>query len=138
MKSLQVGVLSCSGEECLGGTLSRLATRKVMEELNPNVAVTLCLPLFIAGGQEERDFAKQHPVITVEGCNKCCSKAATEKFSGKISDIVLVEEIIGKEAALSKTVSARYLTDEQFDMVDKIATEISKKIDALVQAEGEA
>ncbi len=33
MAELKVGVLSCSGEECLGGTISRLATRIVLEEL---------------------------------------------------------------------------------------------------------
>ena len=33
MAEIQVGVLSCSGEEYLGGTIARLATRKVMEEL---------------------------------------------------------------------------------------------------------
>ena len=31
MSEILVGVLSCSGEEYLGGTLARMATRKVME-----------------------------------------------------------------------------------------------------------
>ena len=68
MTETQVGVLSCSGEEFLGGTLVRLATRKVMEELRPGKVVTLCLPLYIAGGEEEREFAKNYPVIAVDGC----------------------------------------------------------------------
>ena len=37
----QVGVLACSGEECLGGTLTRLATRRVIESLRPDRVVTL-------------------------------------------------------------------------------------------------
>jgi uncharacterized metal-binding protein len=70
----KVGVISCSGEECLGGTLSRLATRTVMEKLREGKVVSLCLPLYIAGGDEERDFAKNFPVIAVDGCSKCCAK----------------------------------------------------------------
>ncbi len=74
MNKSKVGVLSCSGEECIGGTISRLATRKVMEELREGKVVSLCLPLYVAGGQEERFFAKAFPVIAVEGCDKCCAK----------------------------------------------------------------
>ena len=54
MSVIKVGVISCSGEECLGGTISRLATRKVLEELTFIDTVTLCLPLYLAGGKEER------------------------------------------------------------------------------------
>ena len=127
-----VGVLACSGEECLGGTISRLATRRVMETLRPNRAVTLCLPLYIAGGEEERNFAKEYPVITVEGCLKCCSARATERFSGKVSDTVSIEEILGGSIALSKTVSGRELTTEHKDMVKIVARAICEKMDAIM------
>ena len=127
-----VGVLACSGEECLGGTISRLATRRVMGTLRPNRAVTLCLPLYIAGGEEERNFAKEYPVITVEGCSKCCAARATERFSGKICDTVGVWEILGGSIALSKTVSARELTVEHKDMVKIVARAICGKMDAIV------
>ena len=56
MAVLKVGILSCSGEECLGGTISRLATRKVLEEMTMVDTVTLCLPLYNAGGTEELDW----------------------------------------------------------------------------------
>jgi uncharacterized metal-binding protein len=127
-----VGVLACSGEECLGGTLSRLATRRVMEKLRPNRAVTLCLPLYIAGGEEERNFAKEYPVIAVEGCSKHCSTCATEKFSGKVHDTIDISEILGEEVALSKTVSARDLTEKHQDMVKIVSREICAKMDAIV------
>ena len=131
MADREVGVLACSGEECLGGTISRLATRRVMEKLRPNRAVTLCLPLYIAGGEEERNFAKEYPVIAVEGCSKHCSTCATEKFSGKVRDIVDVAEILGEEVALSKTVSGRDLTEKHQDMVKIVAREICAKMDAI-------
>lgn len=132
MPDVQIGVLSCSGEEYLGGTLTRLATRKVMEELRVGRAISLCLPLYIAGGEEERNFANEFPVIAVEGCSKCCSTAATEKFSGKVHDTINVVELLGEEIALAKTVSARDLTEQDYKYADILANEICKKIDAIV------
>lgn len=132
MNKSKVGVLACSGEECLGGTISRLATRKVMEELREGKVVSLCLPLYVAGGQEERFFAKAFPVIAVEGCSKYCAKKATEKYSGDVSDLVVVSDIIGEETAAGKTVSTRNLSQEHFDMVDKVVEDICKKVDKIL------
>ncbi len=132
MPDTQIGVLSCSGEECLGGTLARLATRKVMEELRIGRVVTLCLPLYIAGGDEERAFARDYPVIAVDGCDKCCAKRATVKYSGAVKDTLVLSELLGEDVALSKIVSARDLTEDHYQMVDKVADEISKKVDQII------
>jgi hypothetical protein len=129
MTEFKVGILSCSGEECLGGTISRLATRKVLEELKMVETVTLCLPLYLAGGKEERNFAKVFPTITVDGCDKLCAKRSTEKFSGKICGSIDVSKIIGSENAdYKKIVRNKDLKEEHFQMVDEIATEIVKMI----------
>jgi uncharacterized metal-binding protein len=126
---LKVGVISCSGEECLGGTISRLATRKVLEELKMIGTVTLCLPLYLAGGEEERNFAKVFPTISVDGCDKLCAKRSTEKYSGKINGSIDVSKIIGNENALDKKiVRNKDLKEEHFQMVDKVASEIVKMI----------
>ena len=132
MANSNVGVLACSGEECLGGTISRLATRKMLEELRIDETVTLCLPLYLAGGEEERAFAKEYPVITVDGCSKCCAKRATEKYSGAVSATVIVSDILGEDVALSKTVSSKYLTEEHYKMVDKVSEEICKHFDRII------
>jgi len=133
MPDTQVGVISCSGEECLGGTLARLATRKVMEKLRPGGrVVTLCLPLYIAGGDEERDFAKDYPVIAVDGCSKCCAKRATIKYSGEVKDSIVLSDLLGEDVVLSTIVSARDLKEEHYQMVDKVAEEIAKKVDRIV------
>lgn len=129
VNSNKIGVISCSGEDCLGGTISRLATRKMLDEIKPDETVTICLPLFVAGGNEERGFAKSYPTIAVEGCSKCCAKIATEKYSGKVSDVVIVSDIIGKEIAESESLSTRYLTKEHEEMVDKVVAEIKNKYD---------
>ena len=133
----KIGVVSCSGEDCLGGTISRLATRKMLDEVRPDQTVTICLPLFIAGGQEERTFAKEFPTITVDGCSKGCAKRATEKYSGKVNSVVFVNEIIGKEAAESSSLSTRDLKPEHHVMVEKVVAVVTQQFDAILNDKSE-
>ena len=102
-----------------------------MEELRPGQVISLCLPLFIAGGKEERDFAKDFPVISVDACEKSCAKKSIEKYSGQVRDFVLLSDFLDPEILFSKTVSTKELTEEHDRMVDKIAEEICKKVDAI-------
>lgn len=133
MEPVKIGVISCSGEDCLGGTISRLAVRKILERIRLGESVTICLPLFIAGGEEERGFAEAFPTITVDGCSKYCAKRATEKLSGKVTDTVQVGEIIGEEEAAGSALSSRNLTQEHVAMADKVAEEIRIKFDRIVE-----
>lgn len=127
----KIGVISCSGEECFAGTAARLATRKMMEVLKPDETVTICLPLFLAGGEEERSFAKEYPTIAVDGCDKCCAKRGTEAHSGKVNANIIVAQIIGEELALSKVVSLRDLTQEHYKAIDKLAEVINKEFEKI-------
>lgn len=133
MGAVKIGVISCSGEDCFGGTISRLAARKILEEIYPEDAVTICLPLFIAGGEEERAFAAVHPTITVDGCGKWCAKRATEKLSGKVSDVVQVADHIGDDLAEGPALSTRALTSEHLKWVNIVAEDIKVKFDDLVK-----
>ena len=74
----KVGIVACSGEELAEGTVARLAALKVLNELRPHETVTICLPLFLAGGAGDRAFARLHPTITVDGCDLRCAARATE------------------------------------------------------------
>ncbi|SPF33835.1 conserved hypothetical protein [Candidatus Desulfosporosinus infrequens] len=130
---VKIGVVSCSGEDCLGGTISRLATRKMLDEVRPDATVTICLPLFLAGGVEERGFAEKFPTISVDGCSKTCAKRATEKYSGKVSAAIDVTDLIGKEVAEAGALSTRNLTDEHKAMVEKVVSEITAKFDEVLK-----
>jgi uncharacterized metal-binding protein len=89
----KVGIISCSGEGCVEGTISRVATRLVLEKIRPQETVTICLPLFLAGGGEERAFAKYYPTITVDGCEKLCAKVGTERYSGNPTGSIVVTDL---------------------------------------------
>jgi hypothetical protein len=90
----KVGIVACSGEELPEGTVTRLAALKVLEELRPAQTVTICLPLFLAGGEGDRAFAKFYPTIAVDGCNKRCAARATELYSNKPAASFLVDDVV--------------------------------------------
>ena len=136
MDELTIGVISCSGEEYFGGTIAHQATRKVLEDLRFGAAVTICLPLFVAGGEEERNFAQNHPVIAVDACNKQCAKRATEKYSGKVDATVNLVDILDEDVCLGAPLSTRNMTDEHIAMIDKVADAIVVEFDKILAEHG--
>ena len=127
-----VGVISCSGEELPEGTTSRVACRKVLEDLRPSKSVTICLPLFIAGGEEERKFATAYPTVTIDGCEKRCAAKATEKLSGKPAKCLVVSEIL-KEKGLPRPTKVRRLTQADKAAAQVVAEEIARAIDEVLE-----
>ena len=132
MISKKVGIVSCSGEDLPGGTVSRLASRKVLDELKPGQSVTICLPLFVAGGEEERSFAKNFPTITVDGCEKRCAQKSTEALSGKPGKSLLISEILNKRGLAAPT-RRRNLGSEEREAVQAVAEEIARAVDELTK-----
>ncbi len=128
---MKVGIVSCSGEDLPEGTLSRIACRKVLEDLRPAETVTICLPLFIAGGQEERDFATNYPTITVDGCDKRCAQISTERLSGKPSKALLIPDILKKRGLASPT-KRRNLGVEEKAAAQALAEEIAQAVDKVL------
>lgn len=92
----KVGIVACSGEEIAEGTVARLAALKVLHELRRGQTVTICLPLFLAGGKEDRTFAKFYPTITVDGCDLKCAAHGTETYSAKPAANIVVSELAGE------------------------------------------
>jgi len=129
-EATKVGIIACSGEEVPAGTISRLATRRVLEVLRPESTVTLCLPLFLAGEQMERRFARQHPTITVDGCDKVCAKRATETYSGQVASSLVVTEILGDRVTRCHR-STRDADKADEEAVWLVAERIAAEVDAL-------
>ena len=123
----KVGIISCSGEACVEGTISRVATRQVLEKLRPEETVTICLPLFLAGGKEERAFAKCYPTITVDGCERQCAKIATERYSGKPASSIVITYLTGN-LRCSRS-GRRKLDAVALALAEKTAEEIATEVD---------
>lgn len=131
-KNKKVGIVSCSGEDLPEGSVSRLATLEVLLKRKPFDTTTICLPLYVAGGEGDRLFAKNYPTITVDGCEKLCAKKATEKFSGKVSHSINVKDFI-KEG--EKLINRRNLNDMEKEIANRVADEIEKNVDRILKKE---
>ncbi|MEL7645999.1 MAG: putative zinc-binding protein [Anaerolineaceae bacterium] len=127
----KVGIISCSGEELPEGTVSRLAALKVLEELRPGETVTICLPLFLAGGEGDRAFAKFYPTIAIDGCDKRCAYRATEKYSNTpAAGIVITDFTI--EQGLPAPMGCRRLDQNGRALVNEVALKAAETVDALL------
>jgi len=126
----KIGVVSCSGEACVEGTVSRIATRLVLERLGSERVVTLCLPLFLAGEKGERLFAQTFPTIAVDGCNKKCAKIAIEKYSGKTASSIVVEDIL-QSLNVPRPNSRRELDKEGVNVASIVADQVREVVDNL-------
>jgi hypothetical protein len=132
----KVGIVACSGEEMAEGTVTRLAALKVLEQLRPKETVTICLPLFLAGGEGDRAFARFYPTIAIDGCDKRCAARGTEMYSGKPAASIVVSDVIASAnpSPLLRTDlgNARRLNGAGFQAVDLVADQIVQHVDAVL------
>jgi hypothetical protein len=127
----KVGIVACSGEEIAEGTVTRLAALKVLEHLKPTDTVTICLPLFLAGGEGDRSFAKFYPTIAVDGCEMRCAARATEMYSSKPAASVMVRDLV-IENNIGQLEGKRQLNHASLLAVEVTANRISILVDELL------
>lgn len=128
----KAGIVSCSGEELAEGTVARLATLKVLHDLRPSGTVTICLPLFLAGGEGDREFARFHPTITIDGCDLRCAARGTEMYSGRPAVSIVVNDVVA-EAGLPRPQGRRSLDDAGKKAVDLVAERVAQLVDELAR-----
>jgi uncharacterized metal-binding protein len=127
----KAGIIACSGEELAEGTVSRLAALKVLNETRRGETVTLCLPLFLAGGEGERTFARFYPTITVDGCELKCAAKATERYSAKPAASLVVTEIAAAEGIVG--IEGRSQLNESGEKaVEAVARVLEKEVDRVL------
>jgi uncharacterized metal-binding protein len=127
----KVGIIACSGEELPEGTVTRLAALKVLEQLRPADTVTICLPLFLAGGEGDRAFARFYPTVAVDGCDIRCAARATEMYSGKPAASVMVSDLVA-ENGLGQPEGVRRLNDAGRQAVEVTAERVAVLVDQLL------
>jgi uncharacterized metal-binding protein len=127
----KVGIVACSGEELAEGTVTRLAALKVLHETRPGKTVTICLPLFLAGGEGDRAFARIHPTITVDGCELRCAARGTEMYSGKPTASIVVRDLAA-EHGLGNIEGLRQLNPAGKIAVDLVAQGVTKLVDEIL------
>ena len=132
----KIGIIACSGEKLVEGSLTRAATRIVVEKLRPLNTTILCQPLFMAGdinhrgGGQEREFAIKHKTITIEGCEEECAKVAVERYSAPAAATIYVKDIMKQYPELIPT-SPQDLGEDGMKLAEIIAEAVAKKVDEL-------
>jgi len=124
----KVGIVACSGEEMAEGTVTRLAALEVLEQLRPNETVTICLPLFLAGGEGDRAFARFYPTIALDGCDKRWAARGTEMYSAKPAASIVVTDVIQTK----HLGTARRLNEAGLEAVDVVADQVAQQVDELL------
>ncbi len=127
----KAGLLSCSGEELPEGTLARMAALRVLEQLRPNDTVTLCLPLFLAGDDKERAFARFYPTIAIDGCDRRCAARATEKYSAAPTASIVIPEFL-ESHGVGAPRTRRQTEVARDHAVDVLAQEIARRVDEIL------
>ena len=121
----KIGLISCSGEACPGGRISRAATLEVLHHLRPTDTVTICLPLFLAGDAGERGFASVFPTITVDGCSEFCAAKSTAKYSSEPAVKINIEDYTRTDEEMR--------TQSSNGVVKRVAQDLSAHVDRLRQ-----
>jgi len=129
----KVGIVACSGEEMAEGMVTRLAALRVLEQMRPDDTVTICLPLFLAGGQGDRAFARFYPTIAIDGCDKRCAARATEQYSGKPAASIVVTDVITNGPDLG---TPRHLSETGAGAAKEVAQVIASQVDELLATKG--
>ena len=131
----KVGIIACSGEELAVGTVTRLAALRVLHDLRPGRTVTICLPLFLAGGEGDRAFARFHPTIAVDGCELRCAARGTERYSGSPAAGIVVDALVA-EHGLAAPEGRRRLNEAGLKAVDVTAARLAAMVDDVLNAGG--
>jgi len=124
----KVGIVACSGEELAQGTVTRLAALRVLEQLRPADTVTICLPLFLAGGENERAFARFYPTIAIDGCQRRCAARATARYSAQPAAAIVVDDLV-REAGLNSPAGLRRLNESGQQAVEVTAARVAQLVD---------
>ena len=93
--------------------------------------MTICLPLFLAGGEGDRAFAKFYPTIAIDGCEKRCAYRGTEKYSNTPAASIVITDFI-QENGLGKPEGLRRLNEAGLQAVDLTADLVAEQVDKLL------
>lgn len=128
MKKCKVIVIPCSGIGKSLGTVGRVATYKVTEQLRPNDTRTVCLALLTMGDSEARRLVKKNPCISIDGCPAQCSKKNIEASKGDLAYSLMVTDILRENRGL-KPEGVIQLNAQGEKLAEIVARKIVEKVD---------
>jgi len=128
----KVAVAVCTGMDQPLATVSRYAGYHVLEKLRPEKTVLLCTPALIGGVQEDVTFAKENPVLVIDGCGeKCCEKIVNEA-NGQVKAVINVEDVLKEHKDLQPESRAK-LGPKGMKLAEIVGELAARKVDEILR-----
>lgn len=132
MSEKRVYVIPCSGIGKASASVGREATYRVVEDLLPDKAETLCLALLTLEDEEACNKVRGNHVVAIDGCAKDCARKNVEA-AGKAPDIAhRVQDYLKKHKDL-KPETVLDIGEGGRKLVDVISEELAGEIEGLLE-----
>ena len=132
MENRKVLVVPCSGIGKSLGTVGRVATYKVIEQMRPEKTRTVCLALLTMGDADALRLVRENPCIAVDGCPAQCSKKNIEASMGKLAHNIIVTDVLRRNRSL-KPDGVIELNEQGDKLAEIIARALSEKVDEILR-----
>jgi len=127
----KVAIAVCTGMDQPLATVSRYAGYHVLEVLRPDKTVLLCTPALIGGVEEDVIFAKENPVVVIDGCKERCCEKIVKDAKGQIKATINVEDVMKEHADLQPESRAK-IGPKGMRLAEIIGELAAKKVDEIL------
>ena len=126
----QVVVVPCSGIGKAFGSVAREAGYELCDELRPNSTRLVALSRLVLGDEEAREWVRQCPAITIDGCKLACAAQLVKHNGGTIAREVSVLDSYRQHKELKPDGIAE-LNPQGKQLARVLAEEIAQVVDGL-------
>jgi uncharacterized metal-binding protein len=130
--SSKIKVIPCSGMGKVYGLMARESALRVIKDLRPKDAETICLAYLVTGDQEAREQIEGKSCITLDGCPAMCAAKNVEMAGGIVKEEMKMIDVM-KEHKGAKPGTPTELTEEGWQIVNEIADRVAAKVEKLAQ-----
>jgi uncharacterized metal-binding protein len=135
MNDKKVYVIPCSGIGKASASVGRDVTYRVVEDLLPDKADTLCLALLTLEDKGAQDQLRGNYVVAIDGCAKDCARKNVEA-AGKTPEIAhRVQDYLKKHKDL-KPEAVLDIGDGGRKLAEVISDELAGEIEELLKGGG--
>ena len=125
--SEKIEVIPCSGMGKVYGLIGRESALRVVRDLCPEEADTLCLAYLVTGDEEASNRIKGKKCITLDGCPAMCAAKSVAIAGGDVQRKLKVLDTFKRHKG-AKPGTATELTEEGWLISDEIADEIAAMV----------
>jgi uncharacterized metal-binding protein len=127
----KVAIAVCTGMDQPLATVSRYAGYHVLEKLRPDKTVLLCTPALIGGVQEDVTFAKENPVLVIDGCGEKCCEKIVNGAKGQVKAVINVEDVLKEHRDLEPESRAK-LGPKGMKLAEMVGERAANKVDEIL------